>query len=247
MRKPSAARYLPPLAASCAAQPRVVRQCHSLAARTAAAADAGTPDLSRTTLSSPFLARWAAACTSCRFSTFTAPSASIANASGSATCPSGSTDIRGRVGNLNNDVAPQEFRPRRTVFYGRTIVHVDYGRGFGMKASDAPRPERVACLRDAFYGSRLATLPGSDEKKLKSSLDLTADTLVYDLEDGVPADRKGEARQLVFDTLEASEHDAETTQNTTGKNEKAVRINAIGSGVSSSVQAWIRHGGLRLR
>lgn len=65
-------------------------------------------------------------------------------------------------------------------------------------------------------------MPGSDERKLKSSLSLAADCLVYDLEDGVAHNRKNIAREMVFDALEASEH---------RKAEKAVRINAVGSGL----------------
>ncbi|KAF8975238.1 hypothetical protein BGZ46_009306, partial [Entomortierella lignicola] len=65
-------------------------------------------------------------------------------------------------------------------------------------------------------------VPGSDERKLKSSLSLSADCLVYDLEDGVSHNRKNIAREMVFDALEASEH---------RKAEKAVRINAVGSGL----------------
>ncbi|KAG0365265.1 Pyruvate/Phosphoenolpyruvate kinase-like domain-containing protein [Gamsiella multidivaricata] len=70
--------------------------------------------------------------------------------------------------------------------------------------------------RSIFY------VPGSDERKLKSSLSLGADCLVYDLEDGVAHNRKNIAREMVFDALEASEH---------RKAEKAVRINAVGSGL----------------
>ncbi|CAO3573007.1 unnamed protein product [Mortierella alpina] len=70
--------------------------------------------------------------------------------------------------------------------------------------------------RSIFY------VPGSDERKLKSSLSLAADCLVYDLEDGVAHNRKNIAREMVFDALEASEH---------RKAEKAVRINAVGSGL----------------
>lgn len=68
----------------------------------------------------------------------------------------------------------------------------------------------------------MTIVPGSDERKLKSSLSLAADCLVYDLEDGVAHNRKNIAREMVFDALEASEH---------RKAEKAVRINAVGSGL----------------
>nr|CAG8504032.1 1633_t:CDS:10 [Entrophospora candida] len=65
-------------------------------------------------------------------------------------------------------------------------------------------------------------VPGGEERKIKSSLKLNADSIVYDLEDGVAFNRKGDAREMVFNTLEASEK---------GSSEKAVRINAVGSGL----------------
>ncbi|KAI8994954.1 Pyruvate/Phosphoenolpyruvate kinase-like domain-containing protein [Pilobolus umbonatus] len=76
---------------------------------------------------------------------------------------------------------------------------------------------------DGSSGSRRALfyVPGSDERKIHKSITLKADCLVYDLEDSVAASKKGTARYMVIDALEASEH---------GKAEKAVRINAVGSG-----------------
>lgn len=65
--------------------------------------------------------------------------------------------------------------------------------------------------RSLFYGTLLFLIiiiynyyqvPGSDERKIKSSLQLSPDCLVYDLEDSVPVNRKGEARQQVFRVLE---------------------------------------------
>ncbi|CAG8820326.1 18698_t:CDS:2, partial [Gigaspora rosea] len=73
-----------------------------------------------------------------------------------------------------------------------------------------PRPRRAL-----FY------VPGSEERKIKSSLKVTADSIVYDLEDGVASNRKAIAREMIFDALGA------TLVNE--KSEKAVRINAIGS------------------
>ncbi|RIB15479.1 Pyruvate/Phosphoenolpyruvate kinase-like domain-containing protein, partial [Gigaspora rosea] len=64
---------------------------------------------------------------------------------------------------------------------------------------------------------------GSEERKIKSSLKVTADSIVYDLEDGVASNRKAIAREMIFDALGA------TLVNE--KSEKAVRINAIGSGM----------------
>jgi citrate lyase subunit beta-like protein len=45
---------------------------------------------------------------------------------------------------------------------------------------------------------------------------------VYDLEDSVPLDRKGAARQKVFDALQAGKQNERC--------ELAVRVNAVGSG-----------------
>ena len=70
----------------------------------------------------------------------------------------------------------------------------------------------------------VTTVPGSDERKLHKSISVAADCIVYDLEDSVAASKKGTARQMIMDALEASEH---------GKAEKAVRINAVGSGKSA--------------
>ncbi|KAG0296558.1 hypothetical protein BGZ96_009137 [Linnemannia gamsii] len=86
------------------------------------------------------------------------------------------------------------------------------GQGFDVQGIEPEKRIR----RSIFY------VPGSDERKLKSSLSLGADCLVYDLEDGVAFNRKNIAREMVFDALEASEH---------RKAEKAVRINAVGSGL----------------
>ncbi|KAI9218081.1 Pyruvate/Phosphoenolpyruvate kinase-like domain-containing protein [Blastocladiella britannica] len=76
------------------------------------------------------------------------------------------------------------------------------------------RPERVR--RSLF------NVPGSDERKMTKAKALPADSIVFDLEDGVPMDKKGLARQLVFDALESFD---------LGRRERAVRINAIGSGL----------------
>ncbi|ORZ41351.1 Pyruvate/Phosphoenolpyruvate kinase-like domain-containing protein [Catenaria anguillulae PL171] len=81
-------------------------------------------------------------------------------------------------------------------------------------ASLLSRPERVR--RSLF------NVPGSDERKMAKAKTLGADSIVFDLEDGVPMDRKGSARQLVFDALESFD---------LGHRERAVRINAVGSGL----------------
>ncbi|KAJ1969846.1 hypothetical protein H4R34_006125 [Dimargaris verticillata] len=68
----------------------------------------------------------------------------------------------------------------------------------------------------------LLYVPGSDESKVKKSLGSTADCVVYDLEDSVAANRKGAARELVYDALKLGREDGP---------ELAVRINAVGSGL----------------
>ncbi|KAJ1973678.1 hypothetical protein H4R35_003991 [Dimargaris xerosporica] len=68
----------------------------------------------------------------------------------------------------------------------------------------------------------LLYVPGSDEGKVKKSLGSTADCVVYDLEDSVAANRKGAARELVYDALKLGRD---------GGPELAVRINAVGSGL----------------
>eukprot|EP00842_Homolaphlyctis_polyrhiza_P003141 jgi/Hompol1/3828/HPOL_003368-RA len=70
--------------------------------------------------------------------------------------------------------------------------------------------------------SRRAIFYGSDERKLTSSLKAKPDTFIYDLEDSVPFNRKGAAREMVFSALETF---------SVGKSEKAVRINSVGSGL----------------
>jgi citrate lyase subunit beta/citryl-CoA lyase len=52
-------------------------------------------------------------------------------------------------------------------------------------------------------------VPGSDERKLAKASSLHADTIVLDLEDGVAPDRKGAARDMVYDALEVRVSDAE--------------------------------------
>ncbi|KAJ1921739.1 hypothetical protein H4219_000472 [Mycoemilia scoparia] len=64
-------------------------------------------------------------------------------------------------------------------------------------------------------------VPSSDESKIKKSLGIEVDSIIYDLEDGVPVNRKGQARELVTNALNL---------NQTPKVELAVRMNALGSG-----------------
>ncbi|KAG0227372.1 hypothetical protein BGW41_003845 [Actinomortierella wolfii] len=108
-------------------------------------------------------------------------------------------------------------------------VNANNGAGSGTTKSGSSvadrEGERIKVLgttEDKRIRRSIFYVPGSDERKLKSSLSLAADCLVYDLEDGVAFNRKNVAREMVLDALEASEH---------RKAEKAVRINAVGSGL----------------
>ncbi|KAJ1960121.1 hypothetical protein IWQ62_004351 [Dispira parvispora] len=66
-------------------------------------------------------------------------------------------------------------------------------------------------------------VPGSEESKIKKSLTSPADCVIYDLEDSVAANRKGAAREMVFEALKLG---------TESKSELAVRINAVSSGLA---------------
>ncbi|KAJ3331153.1 hypothetical protein HDU93_009918, partial [Gonapodya sp. JEL0774] len=68
----------------------------------------------------------------------------------------------------------------------------------------------------------LFNVPGSEDRKLAASLRIGADSVVFDLEDGVAYHRKAEAREKVYKALETFD---------LGKSEKAVRINSVGSGL----------------
>jgi len=69
----------------------------------------------------------------------------------------------------------------------------------------------------------LFNVPGSEDRKLLASLRTNADSIVFDLEDGVAYNRKKEARVKVFNALEKFD---------LGKREKAVRINCVSSGLA---------------
>ncbi|CAG8449632.1 1901_t:CDS:10 [Diversispora eburnea] len=87
-------------------------------------------------------------------------------------------------------------------------------------ASDAPKIETV--IPPPVTRTRRALFYGSEERKIKSSLNISADSIVYDLEDSVAFNRKGIAREMVFNILEAAVE---------SKSERTVRINAVGSGL----------------
>ena len=69
----------------------------------------------------------------------------------------------------------------------------------------------------------LFNVPGSEERKLKKSSEINADSVVLDLEDGVAFNRKEVARTMVLDAL----NHLELKNNA----ERAVRINHVGSGL----------------
>jgi citrate lyase beta subunit len=66
----------------------------------------------------------------------------------------------------------------------------------------------------------LIITPGHRAERLAKAASLPVDSLAFDLEDGVPPARKGEARAVVAHALRTLE---------TGWRERAVRLNAIGS------------------
>ncbi|KAJ1995219.1 hypothetical protein GGI25_002134 [Coemansia spiralis] len=73
----------------------------------------------------------------------------------------------------------------------------------------------VKLRRAVFY------VPCSEERKIQKSFASAADCIMYDLEDGVSLNRKGQARELVLNALAANTNAAEI----------GVRINAVGSGL----------------
>ncbi|KXS18045.1 beta subunit of citrate lyase [Gonapodya prolifera JEL478] len=72
------------------------------------------------------------------------------------------------------------------------------------------------------YRLRRALFNGSEDRKLAAALRVGADSVVFDLEDGVAYPRKAEARVKVRGALDTFD---------LGKSEKAVRINSVGSGL----------------
>ncbi|KAG9321719.1 hypothetical protein KVV02_006633 [Mortierella alpina] len=117
---------------------------------------------------------------------------------------------------LTNDITGSSLSPATSSSLPNPTATSQSAQGTGNVAGSLNSEPEKRIRRSIFY------VPGSDERKLKSSLSLAADCLVYDLEDGVAHNRKNIAREMVFDALEASEH---------RKAEKAVRINAVGSGL----------------
>ncbi|OUM65528.1 hypothetical protein PIROE2DRAFT_7460 [Piromyces sp. E2] len=73
------------------------------------------------------------------------------------------------------------------------------------------------------YIKRRALFNGSEDRKILASLRTNADSIVFDLEDGVAFNRKKDARIKVFNALEKYD---------LGNREKAVRINCVSSGLA---------------
>ena len=94
----------------------------------------------------------------------------------------------------------------------------------GFLSSKVPLTRSVATFSsDERVRRSLFNVPGSEEKKLNKSVTVQADCVVFDLEDGVAANRKDLARKMVIDAL-----DRLVLQEGA---EKAVRINHVGSGL----------------
>lgn len=65
-------------------------------------------------------------------------------------------------------------------------------------------------------------VPGDDSRKIYKALTLGVDSICMDIEDGVAANRKVEARETIASALRALEF---------GRSERLVRINPVGSGL----------------
>jgi citrate lyase subunit beta-like protein len=70
----------------------------------------------------------------------------------------------------------------------------------------------------------LLYMPGDDWKKITKALTLGVDSICMDMEDGVAATRKAEARQTIARALQELDF---------GASEKLARINAVGSGLEA--------------
>jgi len=70
----------------------------------------------------------------------------------------------------------------------------------------------------------LLYMPGSDLRKIEKAATLGVDSACLDLEDGVAANRKAEAREIIARALETLDF---------GKTEKLARINAVGTGLEA--------------
>ena len=89
----------------------------------------------------------------------------------------------------------------------------------------SPPPDAARARRTLLF------VPGDDPHKIGKAARSGADAVVLDLEDGVAADRKGEARAAVAHALGAIDF---------GRSERLVRINPIGGGLAAADLKAIR-------
>jgi citrate lyase beta subunit len=68
----------------------------------------------------------------------------------------------------------------------------------------------------------LLYMPGDDRRKIEKSITLGVDSICMDMEDGVAANRKAEAREVIAQAMKELDF---------GKSERCIRINSIGSGL----------------
>lgn len=130
--------------------------------------------------------------------------------------------LRSYAGRLSSRV-PQIPSHLRIHHYGRlplsTTASNDHhlGQGDDNQEDSNPRRQRRRSL---------LSVPGSDRRKIEKALKLQnqVDAIVLDLEDGVPVDKKEEARELVTETLEKIQDLG------AGSAEVCVRINALETG-----------------
>ena len=65
-------------------------------------------------------------------------------------------------------------------------------------------------------------MPGDDRRKIEKSTTLGVDSICMDMEDGVAANKKGEARSVIAQAMKELDF---------GKSERCIRINNLGSGL----------------
>ena len=68
----------------------------------------------------------------------------------------------------------------------------------------------------------LLYMPGDDRRKIEKSVTLGVDSICMDMEDGVAANKKAEARAVIAQAMKELNF---------GKSERCIRINSIGSGL----------------
>jgi len=68
----------------------------------------------------------------------------------------------------------------------------------------------------------LLYMPGDDRRKIEKSTTLGVDCICMDMEDGVAANKKAEARAVIAEAMKELDF---------GKSERCIRINSVGSGI----------------